>query len=262
MNVKVDFHVHTNRSIDAVHSPRQMVKQAKKTGLDALAITDHNRLFPKSEAQRLSREFGVLVMPGVEGGNIAVQKHWIAVGIDRPFTKFGIDSILLSIRHEGGLSIAPHPHARLGYADYATLGFDAVESLNGSEPESNRQINNISGIPEVAGSDAHALPMLGFTWTDIDADATVESILESVQKGWCRPRGSTIPFFEFIRFYSQYFAHRILREPAAAYATARKVIREIRLVEAGESSRTALEHNFQGDQHSKRSIPARPLDWR
>jgi len=261
--MKVDFHVHTNRSVDAVHSPRQMVKQAKKTGLDALAITDHNRFFSKIEAQRLSREFGVLVIPGIEGGNIAVQKHWIAIGIDRPFTKNGINSILTSIRVAGGLSIAPHPHARLGYADYAMLGFDAVESLNGSEQESNRQINNTSGIPEVAGSDAHALPMLGFTWTEIDADATVESILESVRKGWCRPGGSTIPFFDFIRFYPQYITHRILREPLAAYAAARKVIREIRMVNYWESSGTAVEHNrIQGDQHSARNIPARPLDWR
>ena len=249
--MKVDFHVHTNRSIDAVHSPRQMVKWAKRTGLDAIVITDHNRLFSKSEAQHLTREFGILVIPGIEGGNIAIQKHWIALGIDRQITNGRIDSILSSIRHNGGLSIAPHPHTRLGYADYANLGFDAVESLNGSEPDSNRQVKNTGRIPEVAGSDAHALPMLGFTWTEVDGDATVESILESVRKGWCRPGGSTIPFFDFIRFYPQYITHRILREPRAAYAAARKVITEIRIVKALESARTAVEYtHVQGDQHS------------
>jgi predicted metal-dependent phosphoesterase TrpH len=249
--MKIDFHVHTNRSIDAVHSPRQMVKGAQRAGLDAIVITDHNRLFSKNEAQCLTREFGTLVIPGIEGGNIAVQKHWIALGVERQITNCGIHSILSSIRHEGGLSIAPHPHARLGYAKYATLGFDAVESLNGSEPDSNRQVNNTGRIPEVAGSDAHALPMLGFTWTEVDADATIESILESVRKGWCRPGGSTIPFFDFIRFYPQYITHRILREPLAAYAAARNVITEIRMVKAYESNRTAVEHNrVQGDQIS------------
>ncbi|MDP3563778.1 MAG: PHP domain-containing protein [Methanoregula sp.] len=242
--MKIDFHVHTNRSIDAVHSPRLMVKGAQRAGLDAIVITDHNRLFSKSEAQCLTREFGMLVIPGIEGGNIAVQKHWIALGIDRQITSGRIDSILSSIHCEGGLSIAPHPHGRLGYAEYATLGFDAVESLNGSEPDSNRQVRNTGHTPEVAGSDAHALPMLGFTWTDVDADATVESILESVRKGWCRPGGSTIPFFDFIRFYPQYITHRILREPLAAYAAARKVITEIRMVKAYESNRNAVEHNL------------------
>jgi len=261
--MKVDFHVHTNRSIDAVHSPRLMVKGAKKTGLDAIVITDHNRLFPKREAQHLTKEFGILVIPGIEGGNIAVQKHWIALGVEKQITMCRIDSILSFIKNEGGLSIAPHPQARLGYADYTELGFDAVESLNGCEPDSNQRVKNSSHIPEVGGSDAHALPMLGYTWTRINADATVESILEAVRKGWCRPGGSTIPFFELIRFYPQYITHRILREPLAAYAAARKVIREIRMVKIGESSSTAVEHNrFQGDQHSRRSIPVLPLDWR
>ena len=249
--MKIDFHVHTNRSIDAVHSPRLMVKGAQRAGLDAIVITDHNRLFSKSEAQRLTKEFATLVIPGIEGGNIAVQKHWIALGVDREITNGRIDSILSSIRHEGGLSIAPHPHARLGYAEYASLGFDAVESINGSEPDSNRQVNNTGRIPEIAGSDAHALPMLGFTWTEVDADATVESILESVRKGRCRPGGSIIPFFDFIRFYPQYITHRILREPLAAYTAARKVVNEIRMVKECESTRTAVEHNrVQGDQIS------------
>ena len=261
--MKVDFHAHTNRSIDAVTGPRQLVKMAKKKGLDAIAITDHNRFFPKSGAQSLTREFGIVVIPGMEGGQIAIQKHWIALGIDHLITRDRIDRVLSSIRQEGGLSIAPHPHTRLGYADYAALGFDAVESLNGSEPKANRQVNNTRHIPEVAGSDAHALPMLGFTWTEVVADATVESILESVRKGRCRPGGSTIPVFNLIRFYPQFIMHRILREPRAAYAHARKVIREIRLIRARESRSTAAEYNRpQGDQISSRYIPARPLDWR
>jgi predicted metal-dependent phosphoesterase TrpH len=248
--MKVDFHVHTNRSLDAVHSPRLMVKKAKSSGLDALAITDHNRLFPKSEAQRLTKEFGILVIPGIEGGNIAIRKHWIAAGIDRPITKYRIDTILLSIRREGGLSIAPHPHTRLGYPDYALLGFDAVESVNGSEPAANRRINNTSHVPEVAGSDAHAMPMLGYTWTEVDADVNMESILESVRKGRCRPGGSTIPFFDLVGFYPQFILHRVLREPRAAFAAVRTVIRDIRSVRARES-RAAVEHNLsKGDQIS------------
>ena len=248
--MKVDFHVHTNRSIDAVHSPRLMVKKAKNTGLDAIAITDHSRLFPKSEAQRLSREFGILVIPGMEGGNIAIRKHWIAAGIDKPVTECRIDAVLSSIRHEGGLSIAPHPHTRLGYTDYARHGFDAVESLNGSEPAANRRVNNTRHIPEVAGSDAHAFPMLGFTWTDVDTDATVECILESVRKGRCRPGGSTIPFFHLIGFYPQYILHRVLREPRAPFTAVRTVIHDIRSVRAHES-RAAVEHKLsKGDQIS------------
>jgi hypothetical protein len=105
--------------------------------------------------------------------------------------------------------------------------------------------------------------MLGFTWSEVDADASIESILESVRRGRCRPAGSTIPFLEYIRFYPQFITHRILREPRAAFQAACKVVTEIRKVRAYESIRTAAEHNHvQGDQISSRCIPARPLDWR
>jgi hypothetical protein len=236
MDMKVDFHVHTRRSVDAVHSPRQMVKKARDAGINAIAITDHSRIFPKSEAQSLSREFGLVVIPGIEGGNIAVQRHWIALGIDRQITNTRIDLVLESIRQDSGVSVAPHPHSRLGYGNYAGLGFDAVESLNGSEPGSNEQVRNIHKIPEVAGSDSHALSMLGFCWTEVDADETMESILESVRRGLCRPEGSTIPFLDLFCFYPLYILERILREPVSALSAARQVIRDVRMVRAYESS--------------------------
>lgn len=261
--MKVDFHVHTCRSVDAVHSPRQVVKHAKKLGLDAIAITDHNRLFPHAEARRLSREFGLLVISGMEGGNIAVRKHWIGLGISRPFESPSIDAVLSFIRNEGAVSVAPHPHTRLGYTDYADLGFDAVESLNGSEPKANTLVRNRKKIPEVGGSDAHALPMMGHTWTSVEADGTLDSVLEAVRHGRCAPRGTTIPLLDLLRFCPLYIRHRILSEPGAALSRACRVVRDIRALGTGESPCTAVEYpRIQGEQHpsTSRSIPAGPLD--
>ena len=226
--MKIDFHVHTNRSVDGVHSPREMVKKARKTGLDAIAICDHNRIFPVHEAKSLTKEFGLMVILGIEGGNIAIEKHWIALGICRQISAIRINDILDTLRQENCISIAPHPHTR--------LGFDAVESLNGSEPWSNRQVRNSTGVPEVAGSDYQALPMLGFCWTKVEADGTLESILESIRQGQCTPEGSTIPFLEIIRFYPLYIRYRLLQQPAAAYAAVRQVIGDVRRVRACESS--------------------------
>jgi hypothetical protein len=263
--VKVDFHVHTCRSIDAVHRPRQIVKYAKKIGLDALAITDHNRLFPHSEAHRLSREFGILVIPGIEGGNIAVRKHWIAAGISRLCESPSIETFLTFIHNEGGISIAPHPHSRLGYANYADLGFNAVESLNGSEPCSNKLVKNVRKIPEVGGSDAHALPMMGYTWTDVEADGTCEDVLEAVRRGRCAPGGSTIPLAALLMVYPLYVSHRILGEPRAAVSRAFQIIREIRALRKEDAPCTAVDYpQIQGEQHlsSSRFTRAGPLDWR
>ena len=191
--MKVDFHVHTRRSVDAVHSPRQqMVKKARDAGINAIAIPDHSRLFSTSEAQRLSRESGLVVIPGIEGGNIAVRRHWIALGIERHIMDTRTDLVLESIPQDSGVSVAPHPHSQLGYGNYAGLGFDA--------------------------------------------DETIESILESVRRGLCRPEGSTIPFLDLFCFYSLCIRDRILRQPVAALSAARQVIRDVRRVRAYESS--------------------------
>jgi len=239
--MNVDFHVHTNLSVDGVHSPREMVKYAKSVRLDAIAITDHNRLFSWREAKRLSKEFGILVIPGIEGGNIAIQKHWIALGIERCIEDFGILKILCDVRNEAGLSVAPHPHTRQGYENYAALGFDAVESLNGTEPKANAQIRNTRRIPEVAGSDAHSFPMLGFSWTRVEADGSLESILEAVRHGHCKPEGSTVPLPEFLQFYSLYIKKRIILQPSAAFAAFCGVISDIRRVRQIEFSRESIE---------------------
>lgn len=41
-NMKIDFHLHTYYS-DGTMSPEKIVLEAKKQGLEAIAITDHNR---------------------------------------------------------------------------------------------------------------------------------------------------------------------------------------------------------------------------
>ena len=40
--MKADLHVHTSASRDSALSPRTLIKTAKKVGLDAIAVTDHD----------------------------------------------------------------------------------------------------------------------------------------------------------------------------------------------------------------------------
>ena len=44
LKLKLDLHVHTNRSSDAFTSPKQLAIICRDRGLDGLAITDHNVL--------------------------------------------------------------------------------------------------------------------------------------------------------------------------------------------------------------------------
>ena len=44
MQIKADLHVHTTYSKDSLITPKDLIYYAKKRGLNAVAVTDHNSL--------------------------------------------------------------------------------------------------------------------------------------------------------------------------------------------------------------------------
>ncbi|MFD2171256.1 PHP domain-containing protein [Tumebacillus lipolyticus] len=62
---KADLHAHTTAS-DGTFSPRELVALAKRNGLRAVAITDHDTTNGLLEAIAAGKEFGVEVVPGIE----------------------------------------------------------------------------------------------------------------------------------------------------------------------------------------------------
>ena len=61
----VDLHVHSNAS-DGTFSPSEVVRLAARTGLDAIALTDHDTTAGIAEASRAGVQYGVEVVPGIE----------------------------------------------------------------------------------------------------------------------------------------------------------------------------------------------------
>jgi len=61
----IDLHVHSTYS-DGTLSPRAIIDLAKKTGVQAIAITDHDTVEGVAEALAYGREAGVEVIPGIE----------------------------------------------------------------------------------------------------------------------------------------------------------------------------------------------------
>lgn len=60
--MKADMHIHSTVS-DGYYSIEEIIEMAKKRGLDAIAITDHDTL---SHAKQIPKDCGILVMPGIE----------------------------------------------------------------------------------------------------------------------------------------------------------------------------------------------------
>ena len=63
--MKIDLHLHTTAS-DGSMTPTQVVDWAKRTGLDLIAITDHDSVSGVDEAIKRGQEVGVKVLVGIE----------------------------------------------------------------------------------------------------------------------------------------------------------------------------------------------------
>lgn len=65
MDKFIDLHAHTTTS-DGSMSPRELVRHAKASGLEAVAVTDHDTIAGIEEALEEARNIGIEVIPGIE----------------------------------------------------------------------------------------------------------------------------------------------------------------------------------------------------
>ena len=53
--MKLDPHIHSTYSGDAVNTPKEIIEKSKSLGLDIIAISDHNTVKGNEEARKLSK---------------------------------------------------------------------------------------------------------------------------------------------------------------------------------------------------------------
>ncbi|MDQ0849456.1 putative metal-dependent phosphoesterase TrpH [Arthrobacter sp. B3I9] len=63
--MKIDLHAHSNVS-DGTQTPADVVASAADAGIDAIALTDHDSTDGWAEASQAAREYGVVLVPGME----------------------------------------------------------------------------------------------------------------------------------------------------------------------------------------------------
>lgn len=83
---QVDLHTHSNIS-DGTDDPSLLVENAKRTGLSALALTDHDAIDGLEEAEEAGKRLGVEVVRGielaVEGGAVMEEIHILGLWVPR-----------------------------------------------------------------------------------------------------------------------------------------------------------------------------------
>lgn len=199
--MKIDLHTHTFRSKDCRNRYDYIIEAVQRSGLDGIAVTDHNEF---KGAVELQRRAPFLVIPGEEIKTSAGEiiglflKERIPPGLDP------IDTVN-RIHDQGGIAYVPHPfdevrgsRIRREALEQVTPYIDMLEVFNARNalPRFNRRAEAYArqhGLLAGAGSDTHSYPEYGRAYIEIPPFSTPRGFLESARQGTWHGRLSS-PF--------------------------------------------------------------------
>ncbi len=129
--VHVDLHMHTDHSPDCATPVDTLLDTAKRVGLGAIAITDHNEISGALEARDRANGIKVIVAEEVK---TADQGEVIGLFIEEKIPRgMTLQETIAEIRRQGGLVYVPHPFDRMhAVPDYEHL-LDVVEEIDAME---------------------------------------------------------------------------------------------------------------------------------
>ena len=207
----IDLHTHTSlHSWDSFLRPEDLVRRARRAGLDGICITEHDEFWPTESVARLAKEEGFLVLPGVE--LTTEEGHLLVFGLERYVFGMHRASFVKKLVDEAhGAIVAAHPYRRrfpddgpradpFSYnaavtracADSFFQMVDAAEAWNGRgssrQNAFSQDVARRLGLRAVAGSDAHSLEDIGACATYFERRIeSVRDLIACLKEGCFRP---------------------------------------------------------------------------
>jgi predicted metal-dependent phosphoesterase TrpH len=191
--------------------PEKLVSRCMETGLDCIAITDHNTIEGVLEVQRLA-SFRVIVGEEIKSQGGEIIGLFLQEAIPR-----GLPSLetVQRIKEQGGLVSVPHPfdHFRRSVIDRQALQeilpyVDIVEAFNARNTlqGDNRKALELAlehGILTSAVSDSHTPVEVGRTYVEVsDFDGTPAGLREVLARGNLVRRQIT-PLIHFLTTFTK-----------------------------------------------------------
>lgn len=198
-----ELHCHTHYSrgtkipTEVMMSPREVVRLAKKKGIDFLAITDHRITSAWKEAMEEGKKQGVEIIPGMEIESS--DGHILGLGMNQEVDNFlSAEETFESLREQGAFSVAAHPYdiKNDGVKDKCFKA-DAVEVFNSfvldrvSNWYCHRKVAGRGGSM-VVGSDIHMPEMMGLSVNIAEAQ-DLDGFFREARKGRVGFRTSYVP---------------------------------------------------------------------
>jgi len=195
--MKIDFHIHTSeRSSCAKSDESAQIETAIRSGLDAIAITDHYRLVPPDELALLNQRYSpFMILTGIE--ITADHEDWLVLGLPDPTLEsmgWTYPDLHRYVRGHGGILTLAHPYRYRPdiQVDLHRYPPDAIEvrsnNIRSELVPSIRSLAQELQIAMLCNSDAHVTASIGKYYNICDAPIESEpDFWKALKAGLMRP---------------------------------------------------------------------------
>ncbi len=204
--IVIDLHVHTYPASPCSSvGVDQLIEEAKKIGLDAICLTDHNFVWNPRKVEDLRQKHGFLILRGNE--ITTNQGDMLVFGLEKEINGIiRLEDLKEEVLNAGGFIIVAHPFRGFLVFGVGELGLttekareralfkyvDAVEVLNSKVTENENkfaaEVANSLGLPVTGGSDAHEVTEVGIYGTRFsDIIRNEKDLIGALQNGHYSP---------------------------------------------------------------------------
>lgn len=186
--IKGDLHVHSIYSADGRERVEDILRHAKKIGLDVISITDHNTMRAYEEAPAAAKKYGIILIQGIEIST--KQGHVLAYGIkEMPPIRKGVRETIEAIHRLGGIAVAAHPFRFISGVGPLVAGredFDGIEVKNARSTLADNAFARMLATAQkkgfTGGSDAHVLKYIGLARTIFPKSGSIDELLGYIRE--------------------------------------------------------------------------------
>lgn len=189
--LKADFHIHTVYSMDCNTSLGEIISRCLETGINCIAITDHDSLEGALKMQSLA-PFPVIIAEEILTPHGEIIGMFLKEGIP---TGLPIEQAVSRIKAQGALVCLPHPFDTLRglrldsqRLEKLVAQIDMIEVFNARSPllrsaTKARTFARKHDLPGTAGSDAHSSGEIGNTYVEMPEFNGRDDFLQALRKG-------------------------------------------------------------------------------
>ncbi len=213
--LKAEMHAHCN--LDPVdyrgcaYSAEELILAAARLDYQILSITCHDLDVWTEELSAYAATLGIILIPGMEV-TVERRRHTLVYNFKTAAENLNTLDKIRGLSRADTLVVAPHPY----FPSTKCLGrrldrnievFDAIEISGFHAPglDFNRRARRIAATakkPLMGNGDVHQLWQLGPTFTWVQAEPDMESIVQAIKQGRTRVESSALTYAQVARWWT------------------------------------------------------------